>query len=107
MGRDGPIVGVTRVWAGGFYLLYSFQTGHWTPKAYYSVHTGVLLSALSSQGVNLTTHLHPVSRLRMTGAISPRLIRLHVVHGDVNFTFTLDEVDEGRNCNSVASTQPK
>jgi hypothetical protein len=44
----------------------------------------------------------------MTGVVSPRPIRLHVVHGDnAIFTFTLNEVDEGRNCNSVASTQQK
>jgi len=39
--------------------------------------TGVLSPAVSDQGVKLTTHLHLVLRLRLSGAIHGHLYLLH------------------------------
>jgi len=61
-----------------FSLLQYVQTGCGTHPASYSVGTVVLSQGSSSRGVNLNTHLHLVSRLRVDGAIPPLPLYHHV-----------------------------
>jgi len=51
------------------FLIQNAQTGFGAHTASYFMYTGDFCRGLSGQGVKLTTHLHLVSRLRMSGAI--------------------------------------
>jgi hypothetical protein len=53
-----------------FFLLQNAQTGFGAHTASYFMGTGDFCRGLSGRGVKLTTRLHLVSRLRMSGAIS-------------------------------------
>ena len=66
----------------------SIQTGSGTNRAFYSVGTTTLFFGKSSQGVELTTHLLLVMRLRMRGAIPP-IPHMPSRHMHENFTFVL------------------
>jgi len=48
-------------------LKYSYLL--WTHQAYYSMDGGLVCRKKSGRGVNVTTHIYPVSRLRMSEAI--------------------------------------
>jgi hypothetical protein len=52
---------------------------------------GVYAQEKSGRGVKLTTYLHPLSRLRMNGTITPLPIYLHGEHRD-KFTYTSQRI---------------
>jgi len=57
-------------WQGQtFFLLLNPQTGFGAHTASYFMGTEEFCRELSGRGVKLTTHLHLMSRLRMSGAI--------------------------------------
>jgi len=58
--------------AGSYSLLHRLQAGSGTHSASYPVGTiRIFFLEQSGRGVRLTTHLHPVPRPRMRGAILP------------------------------------
>jgi hypothetical protein len=52
-----------------FSLLQNVQTGFGAHSAYYSMGTRVLSRRLSGRSVKITTHLHLVTKSRISGAI--------------------------------------
>lgn len=61
-----------------FILSVNIHTGYGVHPAAHLVSIGVLYQVYSGLGVLLTTHLHPMSRLKMSGATPPTThTRLH------------------------------
>ena len=59
------------------YLLQILQTSRGSTQPYIQHLHGYHSRWKSGQGVTLSTHFHPVSKLRTRGAITPTSIRLH------------------------------
>ena len=84
VGRSGVRMPVRNI---DFSLLRNVQNGSGSHLASYSMGTAVLCGGQSGRGLKLTTHLHPLPRLRMNGVItSTPPICLHGVDREI-FTF--------------------
>ena len=66
VGRSGVRMPVRNI---DFSLLRNVQNGSGSHLASYSMGTAVLCGGQSGRGLKLTTHLHPLPRLRMNGVI--------------------------------------